>query len=395
MGEVLVGTSGWFYKDWIGPFYNEAKRMFSFYAKYFGTTEINSTFYRYPTRSMIYGLYRTSPKDFKFSVKLPKLITHDKRLRLESKVENDLLRFLELLNPLNSSGKLGVILIQLPPSFTFEEGYDHLSQFLELLPENYNFSVEFRNRSWMHQDTWKLLGMHNVAYTIVDEPLLPPDIHVTADFAYFRWHGRGQKLWYDYRYKEVELEAWVPRIRKVTGNVKKVYGYFNNHFHGYAVENCVQILEMLGTVTKEQIRIKDKIIKYNLVQRSKAFQKRLDLFEHKKGMNLDELLLAVTDQVRLDKAKEIQDEEVTIGVFSNTQFEVTLRQYTVKLDVDERTIIHNCADWYKSLQKKRFCKHLAKVFLILPLEYSVKILEDLVRSRERWRFEVPFSGAVN
>jgi uncharacterized protein YecE (DUF72 family) len=392
MGEIILGTSGWYYKEWVGPFYNDAKRMFSFYAKYFRTAEINSTFYRYPSRRMIYGLYRSSPKDFKFSVKLPKLITHEKKLRLETKVENDLLRFLELLNPLNSSDKLGVILIQLPPSFTFEDRYDDLSQFLKILPENYKFAVEFRNWSWIHKDTWKLLERYNVAYTIVDEPLLPPDIHVTADFSYFRWHGRGEKLWYDHHYKEEELEPWVPRVREVTGKVKKVYGYFNNHFHGYAVENCVQILEMLGTASKEQMRIKDKIIKYNLAKRPKAYQKKLDLFKEKKDVSLDELLLNLMDQDRLDKAKRIKDEELTIINSTNMKFEVKIKQYIVKMDLYNRAIVHNCHDWLKGFPKKRLCKHLAKVFLKLPSGYSIKILKDLLRKREQWRFEIPYSG---
>ena len=394
MDKILVGTSGWYYKDWIGPFYNDGKRMFSFYAQYFGTAEINSTFYRYPSRRMIYGLYRTSPKDFQFSVKLPKVITHNKRLSLASKVENDLLRFLELLNPLNSSDKLGVVLIQLPPSFTFENGYDNLSQFLELIPDNYNFTVEFRNLSWIHNDTWKLLEKHNVAYTIVDEPLLPPDLHITADFAYIRWHGRGKKLWYDYHYNEEELEAWIPRLKKVTGNVKKVYGYFNNHFHGYAVENCVQILEMLGAATKEQTRIKDKIVQYNLEQRPKTYQKRLDVVTTQRAMSLDALLLTLLDPARLDKAKEIKDKEVVMINISDRKFEVRVKQYTVKFDFDNQLIIHNCPDWQKTSQTKRFCKHLAKVFLKLPSASSVKILTDLIRTKKQWRFEVPFHGVT-
>jgi uncharacterized protein YecE (DUF72 family) len=395
MGEVILGTSGWYYKTWVGPFYNTAKRMFSFYAKYFKTAEINSTFYRYPTRQMIYGLYRSSPNDFTFSVKLPKLITHDKRLRLDKKVENDLLRFLELLHPLHSSRKLGVILIQLPPSFSVEEGYAALSQFLKILPENYNFAIEFRNWSWIQQDTWKLLEMHNVAYTIVDEPLLPSDIHITADFSYFRWHGRGKKLWYDYHYQDEELKPWVPHIREVTDKVKKVYGYFNNHFHGYAIENCVQILEMLGTATKEQLRIKEKIIKYNQAKRPVTSQKKLVVFDEKTNVTINELLRTLMDQDRFNKARGMKDEELTITTRSTMNVEVTIKQYIVKIDLKKRTIVHDCHDWHKGIPKKRLCKHLAKVFFKLPADYSMKILTDLSKKREQWRFEVPSHGENN
>lgn len=278
MTDLIFGTSGWSYKEWVGPFYRDEKRMFSFYTKYFETAEVNSTFYKYPSREMTYGWYRYSPRAFKFSVKMPRLITHKKKLRLKDKVENDLFLFLELLNPLKAGDKLGPILIQLPPSFAFEEDYETLSKFLEILPKEYSFTVEFRNRSWMRMETFELLKRNEVAYTIVDEPLIPPDVYVTADFAYIRWHGRGKKLWYDYRYSKEELELWVPTVQHVANKVKKVYGYFNNHFHAYAVENCVQMLEMLGKATEKQVRIKNEIFDHNLTKKTNVEKKKLDFF---------------------------------------------------------------------------------------------------------------------
>jgi uncharacterized protein YecE (DUF72 family) len=160
--------------------------MFSHYSRFFKTVEINATFYQYPSRATIYGLLRTAPQNFVFSAKLPQLITHDKRLDPAKKIENHLLRFLELLNPLKIGGKLGCILIQLPPSFDYQREHINFQAFLEILPEEYEFAVEFRDPSWMREETWKLLKKHNVAFCIVDEPLLPPEIHLTAEFAYFR-----------------------------------------------------------------------------------------------------------------------------------------------------------------------------------------------------------------
>lgn len=198
--DLLFGTSGWSYKDWVGPFYEKASKMFSHYFQYFNTVEVNSTFYRYPSEAMIYGLSRTAPKNFIFSVKIPRLITHEKRLDLSRKIRNDLLRFLELLEPLNKSGRLGCLLIQLPPSFIYDQDVESLESFLKILPGAYEFAVEFRDHSWVRDDTWQLLKKNNVAYCIVDEPLLPPEVHVTANFAYFRWHGRGMRPWYNYCY---------------------------------------------------------------------------------------------------------------------------------------------------------------------------------------------------
>ena len=106
--------------------------------------------------------------------------------------------------------------------------------------------------------TFKLLEHYGVAYTNVDEPLLPPEMHLTADFAYFRWHGHGDHIWFDYRYSKDELEPWVPRIEAAAAKVKKVYGYFNNHYHGYAPENCLQLMERLGCFRRNKRRQKKR-----------------------------------------------------------------------------------------------------------------------------------------
>jgi len=118
--------------------------------------------------------------------------------------------------------------------------------------------MEFRSLYWMRNETWSLLKEYNVAYTNVDEPLLPPEVHLTADFAYFRWHERGERPWFDYLYEKAELDEWVPKVEEAAKNVKKVYGYFNNHFHGYAPENCLYLIEKLGLLSEEQKRAKEK-----------------------------------------------------------------------------------------------------------------------------------------
>ena len=112
----------------------------------------------------------------------------------------------------------------------------------------------------MRDETWSLLKECGIAYTNVDEPLLPPEVHLTADFTYFRWHGRGERPWFDYLYEKAELDEWVPKVEEAAKNVKKVYGYFNNHFHGYATENCLYLIEKLGLLTDQQKRAKDKTL---------------------------------------------------------------------------------------------------------------------------------------
>jgi uncharacterized protein YecE (DUF72 family) len=173
---------------------------------------------------------------------MPNLITHKKKLDLKNGVKEDLDKFLALMKPMLEAEKLGPILIQLPPKFGYGS-VDRLASFLALLPEKFKFAVEFREKSWLRPETWRLLEERNVAYTIVDEPLLPPETAFTADFSYFRWHGRGERPWFNYRYNEEELKEWLPRVKEAEKKTKKVYGYFNNHFHAYAPENCLQLLE--------------------------------------------------------------------------------------------------------------------------------------------------------
>jgi uncharacterized protein YecE (DUF72 family) len=258
--NIFLGTSGWSYKEWEEVFYQKGeKRKLRAYSQVFKTAEIDSTFYRYPSKGTVMGWLKYSPSDFVFTAKLPKLITHDKALGLKGDVKADLEAFLELMRPLQLGGKLACSLIQLPPKYGFD--LESLEAFFKLLDPVFKYAVEFRNLSWMREETWKLLKEYGVAYTIVDEPLLPPEVHLTADFAYFRWHGRGESPWFDYRYSKEELEPWVPKVEDAAGKVKKVVGYFNNHFHGYAPENCLYLIERLGLLSEEQKQAKQRTAK--------------------------------------------------------------------------------------------------------------------------------------
>lgn len=263
MGELLLGTSGWSYKEWNGVFYPTADtNKLSYYSKVFGTAEVDSTFYAYPSKGLVLGWTRYSPDNFVFSVKLPQELTHDKRLDLSKGVEVDLVRFLSLMKPLIAAGKLGPVLIQLPPSYSYEKDFERLKGFLGVIPDDVKFAVEFRHPSWLREDIWELLRSRNVANVIVDEPLLPPDTVVTADFAFIRWHGHGTKPWYNYRYKDKELKAWVPKVQEVVARTKTTYGYFNNHFRGFAVENSLKMMGMLGVANAKQDEAKEKATRF-------------------------------------------------------------------------------------------------------------------------------------
>lgn len=239
-----IGCSGFYYKDWIGTFYPsniKEQKLLEYYSSFFNTVEIDSTFYEWPKKGTIISWATKTPKNFRFSFKLPKIITHDKKL---FHVEKDVDKFLKLLSPIMQKNKLGVILVQLPPSMGIN--LEKLKDFLNIIPSGVRFAIEFRRQSWLVNETFELLRKYNIAYVIVDEPLLPPLIEITANFSYIRFHGKGKKIWYYYKYKNEELEKWVPRIRPLEKKVNEIYIYFNNHFRGYAPSNALTLKSLLG-----------------------------------------------------------------------------------------------------------------------------------------------------
>jgi uncharacterized protein YecE (DUF72 family) len=385
LNNILLGTSGWSYRDWIGPFYKKKeKSMLSAYSKVFKTVEIDSTFYRYPSKGTAMGWLKYSPTDFVFVAKLPKLITHEKKLNLDEGVEDDVKRFCELMEPLHLNGKLGCILIQLPPKFGFDP--DLIEDFFKILPTNIRFAVEFRDLSWIRDETWQLLRKHQIAYTIVDEPLLPPEVHITSKIAYFRWHGRGTRPWYNYRYSFDELEPWISRVKQVAKKTETVYGYFNNHYHGYAVENCLQVLEMLGALTPEQAEAKATVESYLKIP-TKIKKPTLEAFVGVKEMTFESLLNAFIDRPRLKRAQRIKDKELTIQEETDNLIKALIRDYHIVIDLGNRVVLHDCADWSRVLPSKRFCKHLGRLLLSLDKERASNILKRIYAKKEAWEFK--------
>jgi len=382
--SLMIGTSGWSYDEWVGPFYDRKKGMFTRYSRVFGTTEVNSTFYRYPTAGMIRGWYRTAPPGFIFALKLPRLITHDKWLRLEEDVEDDTDRFLDLVRPL--AEKLGPILIQLRPKFNYDDHAETLERYLETLPWNHEWAVEFRHRSWMRPETWGMLRRHGVAYAIVDEPLLPPEVHVTAEFAYIRWHGRGSRPWYNYDYRPEELEEWVPRVRTAAEKTRRVYGYFNNHFGANAVKNAAEMLTLLGSATPEQAAAARRVAEHRRQPSRPRGVRPLEAFSEE-GLSVADLLMRFTTAPRLRRAESIGDEDLTVIRNVGGRIEATVRGYSVEVDLGRRVIRHDCDDWRKGAEAKRMCKHVAKLFLSLPGRQAEEILSGIWTEKERWQFE--------
>ncbi len=249
---IRIGASGWSYLEWYGVFYPRglnSSDMLSYYAKFFDTSEVNSSFYSIPKKDTVHFWSRKTPENFVFAIKVYRGITHEKKL---SNVQRDLISFIEKFEALERSRKLGPFLIQLPPRFKKNLNLlESIALFLSTCREKYGykFAIEFRHRSWVVSSTFKILERYGIAYVIVDEPLLPPVVKVTSDFAYIRWHGRGKEIWYNYKYSIDQLKKWVPKIKEIESSTEVVFGYFNNHFHGNAIKDALVMKELLGLRT--------------------------------------------------------------------------------------------------------------------------------------------------
>lgn len=184
-GRILVGTSGFGYKEWRGNFYPQelsSKKFLSYYAQHFPTTEINNTFYRIPSLKLTDGWYREAPEGFSFTLKLSQKITHIKRLR---NADEEMGWFLDAAKGLKE--KLGPILVQLAP--TFRKDPDVLRAFLDKFSAQARLAFEFRHASWLDDDVFGLLREHQSAFGVVEKEEgddLPAPREVTGPFVYMR-----------------------------------------------------------------------------------------------------------------------------------------------------------------------------------------------------------------
>ena len=291
MGNLRVGTSGWNYPTgrgtWNGVFYPPAKGRsktfdeLAFYAEHFDTVEVNSTFYGQPKASVTRSWVERTPNTFEFAVKLYQKFTHPKMYEdvlrrsmqategheaavreLLEPTTADLDEFRRGIDPIVSSGKLGPVLAQFPPSFkTSPEAQHYLSQRLRALSD-YSVAVELRHATWSDSfgETLELLNATNAAWVQIDEPKFRFSIRQNwlpnvKGFYYVRLHGRNAAQWwrhdnaedrYNYLYAAGELEEFTETADAARRLVKKAYLYTNNHFSAKSVANAAMIKQQLG-----------------------------------------------------------------------------------------------------------------------------------------------------
>jgi len=290
--RILVGTSGYSFADWVGPFYPPGTRsgdFLAFYARQFDAVEVNSTYYRIPHPRVMEQMEKKTPAGFRFVVKLNQAMTHEGAREPALYQE-----FLAAIDPLKAAGKYDGLLAQFPWGFKCTpQALGHLEALRERLPGEPLF-VEFRHDSWNRPETGPWLRERHLGFCAVDEPalesLMPPVTMVTAEDAYVRFHGRNAANWwggsgrgargaapgrptavpaagtpqtslfaaasgsppppasgdrYDYDYAERELREWLGRIQELAQRARRTYLFFNNCHAGQAARNAKLMQELL------------------------------------------------------------------------------------------------------------------------------------------------------
>ncbi len=261
--KIQIGCQGWNYDDWTTKplqepiFYPRGTRsdkMLEIYSKVFSTVEIDSTFYAIPASSVVESWHKKTPENFTFSLKMPQEITHN--FALDKNSYPVLEEFCERIALLKE--KLGVVLVQLAPQFEASKGNaQNLRRFLERLPKEIRFAVEFRDRQWLTDWTFEELEKTEVALCSVEGSWIPREMMFeaiakrTADFAYVRFMGERNLTHFDkiQRSQDTNLELWKEEIKKV--EAKNIFVYFSNFYEGHAPASANKLKELFGQKTVE------------------------------------------------------------------------------------------------------------------------------------------------
>lgn len=237
-----IGTSGWQYEHWRGPFYPEdfsSDAMLSYYAERFHTVEINNSFYQLPKKETVARWRSSVPEDFIFSFKASRYITHMKKLK---EPEKSLSRMLEVVPSLND--KLGPILFQLPPKWKFDP--ERFYDFLEALPGGLRYAFELRDPSWLDPRAYEALTQIGAAFCIYELAGRMSPKEITADFVYIRLHGPADVA-YKGQYSTQTLSGWAGAISAWARQGRDVFCYFDNDEAGYAPQDALRLQKMLGS----------------------------------------------------------------------------------------------------------------------------------------------------
>jgi len=237
---VRIGTSGWHYKHWRGPFYPEklaASKMLEYYAQHFDTVEVNNSFYRLPPENSLDNWRESTPRAFCFVMKGSRFLTHMKKLKdPEAGIE----KFFERADRLGK--KLGPVVFQLPPNWGVDA--ERLEIFLRALPRGHRYAFELRDPSWHTEEIYRLLRRYKAAFCIFEIAGFRSGFEITADFTYVRLHGPEGA--YQGSYSNAILKQWADRIDEWRRKLRAIYVYFDNDQAGYAPQNALALKKLLA-----------------------------------------------------------------------------------------------------------------------------------------------------
>jgi uncharacterized protein YecE (DUF72 family) len=232
--SIWVGTSGYNYPEWKGRFYPEAlpaAKMLPYYAERFPTVEINYTFYRMPTEKVVEGWNRATPERYALTLKAPRRITHDARLK---NCADRVAQFLDAAATLGP--KLGALLFQLPPNL--KKDVPLLDAFLATFPPRVRAAFEFRNASWFDEEVYASLRRRGLALCIADSDKLTTPLVATGGFGYYRLRDEG--------YTEDHIARWADVIRQDAAEGREVFVYFKHEEEGKGPEFARLLMDKLG-----------------------------------------------------------------------------------------------------------------------------------------------------
>lgn len=185
-----------------------------------------------------------------------------------------------------------------------------------------------------------------------------------------------------------QLKEWKPKVEEITSNVRRTYGYFNNHYNANAVKNAVEMLDLLDQATPEQKIVHEKIATYREeADRPRGVQPLEAFSTSDENLSVADHLLHFTDPGRIGRGEKITRSEVVVSLSDKDHLMGDVRDYYIDIDLDQKVIKHNCDDWRKGMGKKRLCKHLVRFFMELPPGQASRVLSRIWDEIDGWSFE--------
>jgi len=246
--ELKIGCTGWSFDGWSSTFYPKKlpkSDWLNYYSQVFPITEINSTYYRIPDQSITKKWDRTTPESFRFTAKFPSVITHENKLK---NAKEDVFKFLSSLAPMHE--KILALVLQLPPSLTFEDAKPRLEQLFSYLPEDFRYPIEGRHESWFSDKAYEYLKEKDHCLVWNEIQGVNNPARITSDYAYIRLIGdrtipesKFGKVTID---RSTSIQKWTEKIKQIKSNTNLAIIMANNHFEGFAPATVNTLRTKLG-----------------------------------------------------------------------------------------------------------------------------------------------------